>query len=146
MEIWKSKMVIIGKLAKPNLLTLAWWTYLCQDGCLDISIRKLCPLLRIYWQSYNNFSSCILFTIEEVGVLANYSFILHRSTGLFIARSSTIHRPQWIRVWLSYWNLCLIDCLLVCGQILSFISSSSSVLLCYGILKNSLLWITNNRC
>ena len=41
-------------------------------------------------------------------------------------------------------SVCLLDCVFVCGQILSFISSSSSVLLYYGIVKKSLLWITNN--
>ena len=48
---------------------------------------------------------------------------------LKLARSPTIHRPQWIR-WPQLLNsdfICLIDCVLVCKQILSFISSSSSV-------------------
>ena len=41
--------------------------------------------------------------------------------------------------WPQLLNSLLLDCLFACRQILSFLSTSSSVLLCYGILKNSLL-------
>ena len=113
--------------------------------------------MKIIWNEWKDFCHRMTDVIHNQGwlnfqveVLKDLEFSkLNRDFSGFgyvlLARSPTIHRPQWIKGGLSFWNLCLIDCLLVCGQILSFISSSSSVLLCYGILKNSLLWIQNNR-
>ena len=42
-EFWKSNMTAIVTFAKPNLPSLVWWDYLCQNGHLDTLINKICP-------------------------------------------------------------------------------------------------------
>ena len=46
-EFWKSNMAAIVTFAKPNLLSLVWWDYLCQEGHLDTLNIKICPLVMI---------------------------------------------------------------------------------------------------
>ena len=40
-------MAAIVTLAKPNLLSLVWLDYLCQDGHLDTLINKIFPEVMI---------------------------------------------------------------------------------------------------
>ena len=54
-----------------------------------------------------------------------------------LARDRSIHRPQWIR-WPQLLNTLFIY-LIACQQILSVVSTSSSVLLWYGVPNNLLL-------
>ena len=76
MDIWISKRAITVKPIKPNLLSFVWQEYLCQEGQLDNSNTKICPLVMILPTFWNKFFNSIY--DHHGGSCANDPIILGR--------------------------------------------------------------------